>query len=129
MVNEYKHSCFLFFQLLQSHTTFLESLINWELMVWCSSLVLFLLRLATLGSETNSKYSNSSVLLTEQVKPNKRGCRLFLWLVNMLVECRLRCSRWPVLYDFTACETLLVSRSICISGWRKSPIRKKNSAL
>lgn len=37
-------------------------------MVWASSLILFLLRLATLGSETNCKYSNSSVLLTEQVQ-------------------------------------------------------------
>ncbi|XP_068598415.1 putative homeodomain transcription factor 1 [Brachionichthys hirsutus] len=67
-------------QLLHSHKTFLESLRNWELMVWASSLILFLLRLATLGSETNSKYSNSSVLLTEQInlylkmekKPNKK---------------------------------------------------------
>nr|XP_057910962.1 putative homeodomain transcription factor 1 isoform X2 [Doryrhamphus excisus] len=67
-------------QLLQSHKTFLESLTNWELMLWTSSLVLFLLRLATLGSETNCKYSNSSVLLTEQInlylkmekKPNKK---------------------------------------------------------
>ncbi|KAM9759509.1 putative homeodomain transcription factor 1 [Menidia menidia] len=67
-------------QLLHSHKTFLESLTNWELMVWGSSLTLFLLRLATLGSETNSKYSNSSVLLTEQInlylkmekKPNKK---------------------------------------------------------
>ncbi|XP_078105237.1 putative homeodomain transcription factor 1 isoform X2 [Sander vitreus] len=67
-------------QLLHNHQTFLESLTNWELMVWASSLVLFLLRLATLGSETNCKYSNSSVLLTEQInlylkmekKPNKK---------------------------------------------------------
>lgn len=67
-------------QLLQSHQTFLQSLTNWELMVWASSLVLFLLRLATLGSETNCKYSNPSVLLTEQInlylkmekKPNKK---------------------------------------------------------
>uniref|UniRef100_A0A3Q3IQP0 PHTF1/2 N-terminal domain-containing protein n=1 Tax=Monopterus albus TaxID=43700 RepID=A0A3Q3IQP0_MONAL len=67
-------------QLLNSHQTFLESLTNWELMVWGSSLILFLLRLATLGSETNCKYSNSSVLLTEQInlylkmekKPNKK---------------------------------------------------------
>ncbi|XP_059186177.1 putative homeodomain transcription factor 1 isoform X2 [Centropristis striata] len=67
-------------QLLHSHQTFLDSLTNWELMVWASSLVLFLLRLATLGSETNCKYSNSSVLLTEQInlylkmekKPNKK---------------------------------------------------------
>ncbi|KAL6112487.1 phtf1 [Pungitius sinensis] len=67
-------------QLLHSHQTFLDSLTNWELMVWASSLVLFLLRLATLGSETDCKYSNSSVLLTEQInlylkmekKPNKK---------------------------------------------------------
>lgn len=67
-------------QLLHSHKTFLDSLINWELVVWASSLILFLLRLATLGSETNCKYSNSSVLLTEQInlylkmekKPNKK---------------------------------------------------------
>ncbi|XP_076003445.1 putative homeodomain transcription factor 1 isoform X2 [Genypterus blacodes] len=67
-------------QLLHNHETFLESLINWELMLWASSLILFLLRLATLGSETNAKYSNSSVLLTEQInlylkmekKPNKK---------------------------------------------------------
>ncbi|XP_068172171.1 putative homeodomain transcription factor 1 isoform X2 [Antennarius striatus] len=69
-----------FLRLLHSHKTFLESLTNWELMVWASSLILFLLRLATLGTETNSKYSNSSVLLTEQInlylkmekKPNKK---------------------------------------------------------
>ncbi|KAM3621304.1 uncharacterized protein V6R79_009291 [Siganus canaliculatus] len=67
-------------QLLHSHKTFLESQTNWELLVWASSLILFLLRLATLGSETNCKYSNSSVLLTEQInlylkmekKPNKK---------------------------------------------------------
>lgn len=67
-------------QLLHSHKTFLESLTYWELVVWGPSLLLFLLRLATLGSETNSKYSNSSVLLTEQInlylkmekKPNKK---------------------------------------------------------
>ncbi|KAI1890640.1 hypothetical protein AGOR_G00155740 [Albula goreensis] len=67
-------------QLLHSHHTFLDSQINWELMVWGTSLIVFLLRLATLGSETNRKYSNVSVLLTEQInlylkmekKPNKK---------------------------------------------------------
>ncbi|KAJ8259534.1 hypothetical protein GJAV_G00170440 [Gymnothorax javanicus] len=67
-------------QLLHSHHTFLDSQINWELMIWGTSLVVFLLRLATLGSETNQKYSNVSVLLTEQInlylkmekKPNKK---------------------------------------------------------
>ncbi|CAB1314872.1 unnamed protein product [Coregonus sp. 'balchen'] len=69
-----------FLKLLNSHHTFLDSETNWELMVWGSSLILFLLRLATLGSETNCKYSNVSVLLTEQInlylkmekKPNKK---------------------------------------------------------
>ncbi|KAK2861756.1 hypothetical protein Q5P01_001289 [Channa striata] len=78
-------------QLLHSHKTFLESLTNWELMVWESSLVLFLLRLATLGSETNYKYSNSSVLLTEQInlylkmekKPNKKEA---LSIVNNVLK-------------------------------------------
>ncbi|XP_010880047.1 putative homeodomain transcription factor 1 isoform X2 [Esox lucius] len=67
-------------QLLNSHHTFLDSETNWELMVWGSALIVFLLRLATLGSETNCKYSNVSVLLTEQInlylkmekKPNKK---------------------------------------------------------
>ncbi|XP_065097550.1 putative homeodomain transcription factor 1 [Paramisgurnus dabryanus] len=67
-------------QLLHSHHTFLDSETNWELMVWCASLMVFLLRLATLGAETNRKYSNASVLLTEQInlylkmekKPNKK---------------------------------------------------------
>lgn len=39
--------------------------------MWASSLLFFLLRLSTLGSETDCKYSNSSVLLTEQVAPRK----------------------------------------------------------
>ncbi|KAI7795299.1 putative homeodomain transcription factor 1 isoform X2 [Triplophysa rosa] len=67
-------------QLLHCHHTFLDSETNWELMVWCAALVVFLLRLATLGAETNRKYSNASVLLTEQInlylkmekKPNKK---------------------------------------------------------
>ncbi|MBN3297410.1 putative homeodomain transcription factor 1 [Amia ocellicauda] len=67
-------------QLLHSHHTFLDSVSNWELLIWGSSLAIFLLRLTTLGSETNRKYSNVSVLLTEQInlylkmekKPNKK---------------------------------------------------------
>lgn len=54
-------------QLLHVHETFLEYHYNWELVIWCSSLSLFLLRFVTLGSETSKKYSNTSILLTEQV--------------------------------------------------------------
>ncbi|KAL2090492.1 hypothetical protein ACEWY4_012755 [Coilia grayii] len=67
-------------QLLHSHHTFLDSETNWELLIWCAALTFFLLRLATLGAKTNRKYSNASVLLTEQInlylkmekKPNKK---------------------------------------------------------
>lgn len=55
-------------QLLHVHETFLECHYNWELVIWCSSLSLFLLRFVTLGSETSKKYSNTSILLTEQVR-------------------------------------------------------------
>ncbi|MGH0135718.1 UNVERIFIED_CONTAM: hypothetical protein FKN15_014355 [Acipenser sinensis] len=53
-------------QLLHGHDTFLDYIYNWELLIWGAALITFLLRLATLGSETNKKYSNVSVLLTEQ---------------------------------------------------------------
>ncbi|XP_036285514.1 protein PHTF2 isoform X2 [Pipistrellus kuhlii] len=67
-------------QLLHVHEIFLDCHYNWELVIWCISLTLFLLRFVTLGSETSKKYSNTSILLTEQInlylkmekKPNKK---------------------------------------------------------
>ncbi|AWO98045.1 putative homeodomain transcription factor 2 [Scophthalmus maximus] len=78
-------------QLLHVHGTFLECHYNWELLIWCSSLSLFLLRFVTLGSETSKKYSNTSILLTEQInlylkmekKPNKKE---ELTLVNNVLK-------------------------------------------
>uniref|UniRef100_A0A8C6V148 Putative homeodomain transcription factor 2 n=1 Tax=Neogobius melanostomus TaxID=47308 RepID=A0A8C6V148_9GOBI len=78
-------------QLLHVHETFLECHYNWELVIWCSSLTLFLLRFVTLGSETSKKYSNTSILLTEQInlylkmekKPNKKED---LTLVNNVLK-------------------------------------------
>ncbi|XP_051780381.1 protein PHTF1-like isoform X2 [Erpetoichthys calabaricus] len=69
-----------YLKLLRGHHTFLQYTHNWELLVWETSLVIFLLRLATLGSETNKKFSNVSILLTEQInlylkmekKPDKK---------------------------------------------------------
>ncbi|XP_029603093.1 putative homeodomain transcription factor 2 isoform X5 [Salmo trutta] len=77
--------------LLHIHHTFLECHYNWELVIWCSSLSLFLLRFVTLGSETSKKYSNTSILLTEQInlylkmekKPNKKDD---LTLVNNVLK-------------------------------------------
>ncbi|KAM4676167.1 protein PHTF2 isoform 1-T2 [Discoglossus pictus] len=78
-------------QLLHVHETFLECHYNWELVIWCISLTLFLLRFVTLGSETSKKYSNTSILLTEQInlylkmekKPNKKE---ELTLVNNVLK-------------------------------------------
>ncbi|XP_036623748.1 putative homeodomain transcription factor 1 isoform X2 [Trichosurus vulpecula] len=78
-------------QVLQGHKTFLDDAYNWEFLIWETALLLFLLRLASLGSETNKKYSNISVLLTEQInlylkmekKPNKKEQ---LTLVNNVLK-------------------------------------------
>ncbi|XP_048219168.1 protein PHTF1 isoform X2 [Perognathus longimembris pacificus] len=78
-------------QVLQGHKTFLNDAYNWEFLVWETALLLFLLRLASLGSETNKKYSNVSILLTEQInlylkmekKPNKKDQ---LTLVNNVLK-------------------------------------------
>ncbi|XP_029103416.1 putative homeodomain transcription factor 2 isoform X3 [Scleropages formosus] len=78
-------------QLLHVHETFLDYHYNWELVIWCASLSLFLLRFVTLGSETSRKYSNTSILLTEQInlylkmekKPNKKE---ELTLVNNVLK-------------------------------------------
>ncbi|KAM9110872.1 protein PHTF1 isoform 3-T3 [Megaptera novaeangliae] len=78
-------------QVLRGHKTFLNDAYNWEFLIWESALLLFLLRLASLGSETNKKYSNVSILLTEQInlylkmekKPNKKDQ---LTLVNNVLK-------------------------------------------
>ncbi|XP_023666240.1 protein PHTF2 isoform X4 [Paramormyrops kingsleyae] len=78
-------------QLLHVHETFLDCHYNWELVIWCTSLSLFLLRFVTLGSETSKKYSNTAILLTEQInlylkmekKPNKKE---ELTLVNNVLK-------------------------------------------
>lgn len=53
--------------------------------MWEAALLLFLLRLASLGSETNKKYSNISILLTEQVSPfslfSPGLCALFGYII------------------------------------------------
>uniref|UniRef100_A0A8C0HYX3 Putative homeodomain transcription factor 1 n=1 Tax=Balaenoptera musculus TaxID=9771 RepID=A0A8C0HYX3_BALMU len=78
-------------KVLRGHKTFLNDAYNWEFLIWESALLLFLLRLASLGSETNKKYSNVSILLTEQInlylkmekKPNKKEQ---LTLVNNVLK-------------------------------------------
>ncbi|XP_063811474.1 protein PHTF1 isoform X2 [Pseudophryne corroboree] len=67
-------------QVLHGHTTFLNYVYNWEFLIWEIALLIFLLRLTSLGSDTNKKYSNVSILLTEEInlylkmekKPNKK---------------------------------------------------------
>jgi len=59
-----------YFQLLQGSENFLEYLGNWELVMWCMALAIYLLRFMTLGTKINKKYRNFSVLITEQVMLN-----------------------------------------------------------
>ena len=57
----------LWFQLLQDASSFVDHLGNWELVLWCLTLCIFLMRFVTLGTSINKKYRNFSVLITEQV--------------------------------------------------------------
>ncbi|XP_069800788.1 protein PHTF1 isoform X2 [Dendropsophus ebraccatus] len=67
-------------QVLHGHKTFLSYVYNWELLIWEAALLIYLLRLTSLGSDTNKRYSNVSILLTEEInlylkmekKPNKK---------------------------------------------------------
>jgi len=54
-------------QLLQDASSFVDHLGNWELVLWCLTLGVFLMRFVTLGTNINKKYRNFSVLITEQV--------------------------------------------------------------
>jgi len=54
-------------QLLQDASSFVDHLGNWELVLWCLTLGIFLMRFVTLGTSINKKYRNFSVLITEQV--------------------------------------------------------------
>jgi len=54
-------------QLLQDASSFIDHLGNWELVLWCLTVCIFLMRFVNLGTSINKKYRNFSVLITEQV--------------------------------------------------------------
>uniref|UniRef100_A0A4X2LR00 PHTF1/2 N-terminal domain-containing protein n=1 Tax=Vombatus ursinus TaxID=29139 RepID=A0A4X2LR00_VOMUR len=103
-------------QVLQSHKTFLDNAYNLEFLIWETALLLFLLHLASLESETNKKYSNISVLLTEQInlhlkmekKPNKKEQ---LTLVNNVLEL-YGLTMNPLIYNITRVIILSVVSGI-----------------
>ncbi|CAL1542261.1 unnamed protein product [Lymnaea stagnalis] len=72
--------CLISLQMLKDTESYLDYLCNWELMVWCISLGVFLMRFMTVGLKINKKYRNLSVLITEQInlylqmeqKPHKK---------------------------------------------------------
>ncbi|CAG5132672.1 unnamed protein product [Candidula unifasciata] len=72
--------CLVSIQMLKDTVSFLDYLCNWELLVWCIALAVFLMRFMTLGLKINKKYGNLSVLITEQInlylqmeqKPHKK---------------------------------------------------------
>ncbi|KAK7091644.1 protein PHTF2-like [Littorina saxatilis] len=72
--------CLMCIQMLKDSETYLEYLCNWELVVWCFALGIYIMRFMTLGLKINKKYRNLSVLITEQInlylqmeqKPHKK---------------------------------------------------------
>ena len=62
--------------MLKDSETYLDYLCNWELVVWCLALGIYIMRFMTLGLKINKKYRNLSVLITEQV-----SLSLLLWWV------------------------------------------------
>ena len=86
------------FQLLRDAEIYLDYLCNWELLVWCMALGVYLLRFMTLGLRINKKYRNLSVLITEQInlylqmeqKPHKKEELMVANNVLKLAECLLK---------------------------------------
>ncbi|KAH9492623.1 hypothetical protein Btru_024085 [Bulinus truncatus] len=72
--------CLISLQMLKDTDSYLDFLCNWELLVWCIGLGVFLMRFMTVGLKINKKYRNLSVLITEQInlylqmeqKPHKK---------------------------------------------------------
>lgn len=72
--------CLMCIQMLKEAETYLDYLCNWELIVWCFALGIYIMRFMTLGLKINKKYRNLSVLITEQInlylqmeqKPHKK---------------------------------------------------------
>ncbi|CAG5117110.1 unnamed protein product, partial [Candidula unifasciata] len=72
--------CLISLQMLKDTSSYLDYLCNWELLVWCTALAVFLMRFMTVGLKINKKYRNLSVLITEQInlylqmeqKPHKK---------------------------------------------------------
>ncbi|BFZ21051.1 hypothetical protein BsWGS_24089 [Bradybaena similaris] len=72
--------CLISLQMLKDTSSYLDYLCNWELLIWCTALAVFLMRFMTVGLKINKKYRNLSVLITEQInlylqmeqKPHKK---------------------------------------------------------
>jgi len=105
--------------LLHDYGSFLDHLGNWELVMWCMFLGVYLMRFFTLGTKINKKYRNFSVLITEQInlylhmeqKPHKKEELMLANCVLKLAEDLLKelespfkvsgLSANPFLYNIT----------------------------
>ena len=63
---------FIFFIFMPLPHTPPPGLTRLQLLVWCCFISFFLLRYLTLGSNTNNRYRDTSVLLTEQINVQLR---------------------------------------------------------
>ena len=97
-ISRVNSSVTLISQLLRDAEIYLDYLCNWELLVWCMALGVYLLRFMTLGLRINKKYRNLSVLITEQInlylqmeqKPHKKEELMVANNVLKLAECLLK---------------------------------------
>lgn len=62
--------CVIFtcFMVVRAEENFTSSIYVWEAMCWLLAVGMFLLKFMMLGSKTNQKFHNSSILTTEQVR-------------------------------------------------------------
>ena len=74
--------------MLKDSETYLDYLCNWELVVWCLALGIYIMRFMTLGLKINKKYRNLSVLITEQV-----SLSFLVWLSSLPLHSYLPQSR------------------------------------
>lgn len=110
---------YLCYELLKDEENTHHSLYNCELFVWCFTISIYLIRFMTLGAMINKKYSNLSVLITEQInmylhmeqKPQKKEELMLANNVLKLVSVLLKelespfkisgISANPLLYNIT----------------------------
>lgn len=86
--------------MLKETETYLDNLCNWELVMWCIALGIYIMRFMTLGLKINKKYRNLSVLITEQVRTMLCGFHVHIHVYECqgVQECPASCDLLSSMY-------------------------------